>query len=207
MLAQRKRTVECPSPKNGKYHVALLVGGPHDIFLELQQKLAAERGIWIEHHWEWRKNHHGIIPKDVDLIIILKDMLSHALDKKASVALEKRVIAASDGVPFIRTVRKWAIMSQALEHNGWEAGKFPPVDRTKPIEPQQEILPDPRQFAEEPVPAPVISIVKAEPEKQSEPVAAAPAVREASFQEAIAAVRRFMSEHQIPEMKLRWDKE
>src|SRR4051812_30980442 len=62
--------------KNGRYPVCLIVGGPADIFRELQDKLGAF-GIAAIHHWEWKRpgEHRSEIPKEVDFVILLKSKM------------------------------------------------------------------------------------------------------------------------------------
>ena len=97
-------------PKNGKFPVVLLAGGPADLAREIGERLSTKLGVVVGHHWEgdklrqWQRN----IPEDVDLTIFLKDFASHAQED-----LMARQ-CSSQRVPLLRTQRKWSAMYSAL---------------------------------------------------------------------------------------------
>ena len=65
-------------PKNKRWLVALLAGGPQDIGNEISTRLADRRGIQIKYHWDYEhtnKFRAPVMPVDVDVVIILKDMI------------------------------------------------------------------------------------------------------------------------------------
>ena len=110
-----------PEPKNGKWYVALLAGGPGDVAREIRDKLMDQLGTVVSHHWEWKRPRawQNPIPQDVDFAILLKDMMGHADED-----LVRRACKAAK-VPFIRTQRKWSAMRAALNQRGLVA-KFAP---------------------------------------------------------------------------------
>lgn len=107
--------------KNGRYPVALLAGGPRDLASELQQKLARGRGLFVKYHLDYSRQiaWGRPLPRDVDLVIILKDMMSHENHYKV-VALAK-----SAGVRFVRTQRKLSHMVGALYAAGLANDSLP----------------------------------------------------------------------------------
>lgn len=108
-------------PKYASYYKALLVGGPHGIFLELRKKLALTRGILLVDHREYKTNDfRKPLPKEIDFILILKDMISHS---EHNVAM---AMAKSYGILVIRTQRKWSTMASALANRGLHAASVDP---------------------------------------------------------------------------------
>lgn len=148
-----------PAPKNGQYHVALLVGGPADIARELRERLARERGVLVKYHMEWKRPRafQSPIKRDVDVVIILTDMLGHP-DEALVVKTAK-----SAGVPFIRTQRKWATLGSALSARG--------IGPSNALVPPQ-VTEAPVVELDEPEPEPQLSIVEA-PVVEPEPTTAA----------------------------------
>jgi hypothetical protein len=100
------------SMKNGRYRVALLVGTPADLARKLREKLGRQRGVLAKHHWEAGRveSNDRPIPKDVDIVIIFTDFLSHTGYYKV---VQK---AKEAGVRVIRTVTKSAKMYAALNN-------------------------------------------------------------------------------------------
>lgn len=97
--------------KNGKFGVALLVGGPEDVGRELRFRLLERRNILIRYHFDWDHSHSGMnrpIPSDCDLVVILKDMIGHP-QHDVVVRECKRI-----GLPFVRSQRKWSSLDHAL---------------------------------------------------------------------------------------------
>lgn len=103
-----------PPPKNGSRYVGLLAGGPADIFRELTNRLNERSVVSLKHHLDYHKPREwdAPIPKDVDLVIILKDMMGHSNEGQ----IVSR--AKSVGVPFIRTQRKSSRLLNALAYYG-----------------------------------------------------------------------------------------
>jgi hypothetical protein len=91
---------------NAATTIALLVGGVADVYREVRKKLFKNKNIDLKYHFEWKAQD---IPKDVTLIIIVVDMINHNLENIVVEAAKRA------GVPFVRTSRKWAVMSQAIE--------------------------------------------------------------------------------------------
>lgn len=100
--------------------IALLVGGPADLFRELGNKLWGQKAINLKHHWpsDKPKLAKSALPAGVDLVIALQDIAGHPLIDGA------RVKAEDAGVPFVRGQRKWATLTTQLDRAG-----FKDVDR------------------------------------------------------------------------------
>lgn len=96
--------------KNGQYYVVMLAGGPKDIAREIRGRLARTRGIYVKYHLEYYKKTgwHEPIPKDVDFIIQLRDLMGHSPEDLLWANAEKA------GVRIISTVSKMSNMSAAL---------------------------------------------------------------------------------------------
>lgn len=102
------------APTQLKSTVAVLVGGPDDIYRELRAKLAYTCNIDVAHHRNWDKKAISFnLPAKVELVIVLNDMTSHAAFWMAKKIAKKR------GCPLVVTQRKWAHMSQALAREGY----------------------------------------------------------------------------------------
>lgn len=93
------------APATGSY-VVLLAGGVEDIYRELKTKLLKRRDMNLKYHWPYEA---AGMPKDVVLVFILTDMISHNFES----VMINRCKAAN--IPFVRTTRKWAQMDQAIE--------------------------------------------------------------------------------------------
>jgi hypothetical protein len=108
-------------PKNGKYFVALLAGGPPDVAREIRGRLSDSRNILVKYHWDYQKSHdfQGVVSGDVDMVLLLKDMIGHANSDLAHKA------AKEAGIPLIRTQRKWAIMGMTLMKYGFHKAELP----------------------------------------------------------------------------------
>lgn len=112
--------------KNGRYHVVLLAGGPNDVAREVRDKLAASRDIYVKYHLPmerptlWSRP----IPKDVDFVIFIKDMLGHVHTDKLVPQLK------ADGIRFVHTKSKMSVMLAALNNYGVRAA--PPLDGYSP---------------------------------------------------------------------------
>jgi hypothetical protein len=80
-----------PPPKNGKWPVFMLVGGPADLFRKTQVKWGAAKGVELKYHWDYEKRRQfdGPIPHDVDLVVVFKDILGHEESSKARKAAKK----------------------------------------------------------------------------------------------------------------------
>lgn len=114
-----------PMPmKNGKFHIVLLAGGPRDIAREIRDKLAAKRDVFIKYHYEYDKEQqwNKPIPKDVDFVIVLKDMISHSLFYKIKESCKQA------GLRWIVTQRKLSIMTAALANYGIRRSDGIPVN-------------------------------------------------------------------------------
>ncbi len=100
-------------PKNGSYFVCLLAGGElHDATM-LRRRLA-DHGVNLAHHLTtdnvrtWQR----AIPADVDVVVVLKDAVSH---RHQGLIVQT---AKAQGVPFVRTQRRWTVMAAALRVHG-----------------------------------------------------------------------------------------
>jgi len=97
---------------------ALVVGGQHSFVKSKLSKSLARHGIEIAQHWAWdRAKPPAVWPKNLDLIYICTDMVSH---KVATPAVE---YCRSTGIPYVNGTRKWAESIVRLTGAG-----FPLVD-------------------------------------------------------------------------------
>lgn len=116
---------------------AILIGGPADIYRELQVKLKVRRNINLAFHRDWDKNNRkqGSLPVTVQLVIVLKDMTSHENFWAA------KELAKKADLPVVVTQRKWAHMRKALDQAGFQE-QLPPTLPANVVE----------MFPERPVP-------------------------------------------------------
>lgn len=100
--------------KNNHFHVVLLAGGPRDRAREIRDSLAKTRDVFVKYHWDYEKENqwNSPIPKDVDFVIALKDMMSHSLFYKLKDACK------TAKVRLILTQRKMTILLAALHNYG-----------------------------------------------------------------------------------------
>ena len=158
------------SPKNGKNIVALLAGGPHDIFIEVRDRLQKLRSITVQHHWEYHRPRAfaGKIPVNVDFVIILKDMLGHSDQDRVVDACDKR------GVLYMRTTRKWSAMAQLLSYYKIDGRPFDHVVDAAvvetPTEAQEPVAEMQPSLAAEVAPAPCEGLEAAAPPPAVQPV-------------------------------------
>src|SRR6185369_6760965 len=159
------------SPKNGKNIVALLAGGPHDIFIEVRDRLQKLRSITVQHHWEYHRPRAfaGKIPVNVDFVIILKDMLGHSDQDRVVDACDKR------GVLYMRTTRKWSAMAQLLSYYKIDGRPFDHVVDAAvvvetPTEAQEPVAEMQPSLATEVSPAPCEGLEGAAPLPAVQPV-------------------------------------
>jgi len=95
-------------PKNKSHIVAAVAGGVGDVYRQLRRKLR-EAGIDAPYHFDSEKpGTFASIPRDVDVVIFLRDMATDALHRTVVAAANKQ------GVPVVRTMRKWSVMSTDL---------------------------------------------------------------------------------------------
>lgn len=66
--------------KNGKWHVALIAGGPADIARETRDLLAQKRCTVADYHWpaDKPKSFERPIPADVDYVLALTSFMDHS---------------------------------------------------------------------------------------------------------------------------------
>lgn len=141
---------QLPLPKNGRYPVALLAGGPADIAREVKFRLGSKVGVLARYHMdrEHPRAFQRPIPKDVDLVIILRDFIGHPDNWRV------KETCRAQGVPVIVTGSKWATMYQALYLRGIRRAELPlQLTETTKLE----------TLAPEPEPAP-LALVKPEPQ-------------------------------------------
>ena len=82
---------------------ALVVGGQHAFVKNKLSKSLARHGIEITQHWAWDKaKPPSVWPRNLDLIYICTDMVSH----KVSTPAVEHCRAA--GIPYVNGTRKWA---------------------------------------------------------------------------------------------------
>jgi hypothetical protein len=82
---------------------ALVVGGQHAFVKNKLAKSLERHGIEIASHWAWDRSKPPLAwPKDIDLIYICTDMVSH---KVANPAVEH---CRTSGIPYVNGTRKWA---------------------------------------------------------------------------------------------------
>lgn len=126
-----------PTPK----YVALIAGGPKDRIRELRPKLRALYDIELRHHWEWKRPNQfrRPLPKDVNLVLVLKDMISHPENE----AVAKK--AKDAGVRVLLIERKTCEIRATLEREG-----FAPLTGVAPVVGATVIPLHPEQVAEPP---------------------------------------------------------
>ena len=82
---------------------ALVVGGQHAFVKNKLTKSLERHGIEISSHWAWDRSKPPLAwPKDIDLIYICTDMVSH---KVANPAVDH---CRTSGIPYVNGTRKWA---------------------------------------------------------------------------------------------------
>lgn len=113
-----------PRPKNGKWLVAVLVGGPGDVAREFGAKCALH-GVEVRYHWPTDKRLPTQIPVDVDAVVLLREFAPEAVTKAIALAAEKA------GVVAIRTQRKWAAAWIALRDR-LNVAEAPPIPGARP---------------------------------------------------------------------------
>lgn len=114
---EKKHAGETIVPKNGRYIVAMLVGGPADRAREIRDTLADKRGILCQYHLDYEKDKAfdvAKIPDDVDLVIILRTQLGHSKEAKFLTAVSRYRRENGTPVPVIRTSHKFSVMDNAL---------------------------------------------------------------------------------------------
>ena len=121
------------TPKNSRHLIVLLAGGPADRAREIKQALADRRGVDAKYHWDYERPHEFSrpIPQDVDLVILLKTMISHPLHDLVMRAAKKA------GVPVVRTSHKWGVMDLALRQR-FRITKLPPLPANPVVTPAPE---------------------------------------------------------------------
>ena len=94
---------------------ALVVGGEHSFVIGTLSTQLSRHGIAVHEHWSWDlARAPAALPKGIDLVYILTDLVGHNLSIKA---VEH---ARAAGVPFVNSVRKWAEATNRLT-----TAKFP----------------------------------------------------------------------------------
>lgn len=113
-----------PHPKNGRYWVALLVGGGTQGAQNLTKQLRAAHGILVKHHWDYeREQRRAAIPRDVDVVIGVTSASGHVAENSAKASAERA------GVPFVRASHKWVFAQKALAKFGFVADQPPIVEK------------------------------------------------------------------------------
>lgn len=108
-------------PKNGKFIVAMMVGGPADIYKEIRDRLNEKMGIHMPYHVEYQKVRqfqNAAIKKDVDVVVFIKSQIGHAFGEILTDKLK------GTGVRLIRTQHKWSTMSSILKFH---------IDQREPV--------------------------------------------------------------------------
>lgn len=117
VTAQQKHVMHLV-PKNGRYLVGMMVGGPADRARELRDRLAESRGILIQYHLDYEKaKAFGIdrLPEDIDFILYIKSQMGHANESQFNKAITKWVREhGGTKIPLIKTSHKWVNIDMAL---------------------------------------------------------------------------------------------
>jgi hypothetical protein len=104
---------------------ALVVGGEHSFVIGTLSTQLSRHGITVHEHWSWDLARAPVaLPKGIDLVYILTDLVGHNLSIKA---VEH---ARAANIPFVNSVRKWAEATGRLT-----AAKFPILNTAMPITP------------------------------------------------------------------------
>jgi hypothetical protein len=94
---------------------ALVVGGEHSYVIGTLSTQLARHDIGVHEHWSWDlARAPSALPKSIDLVYILTDLVGHNLSIKAVDH------ARAAGIPIVNSVRKWAEATGRLT-----AAKFP----------------------------------------------------------------------------------
>jgi hypothetical protein len=94
---------------------ALVVGGEHSFVIGTLSTQLSRHGIAVHEHWSWDlARAPAALPKGIDLVYILTDLVGHNLSIKA---LDH---ARAANIPFVNSVRKWAEATNRLT-----TAKFP----------------------------------------------------------------------------------
>ena len=82
----------------------LLVGGPEDVAREVRARLA-KYGLYLAYHHPWKRSgwFSRPFPRDVGLVIILKDMIGHGAYHVA----KEKVVGGGLSARLVVTQRKW----------------------------------------------------------------------------------------------------
>lgn len=102
---------------------ALVVGGEHSYVIGTLSTQLARHDIGVHEHWSWDlARAPSALPKGIDLVYILTDLVGHNLSTKTV------EMARSSGIPFVNSVRKWAEATGRLT-----AAKFPILNPSIPL--------------------------------------------------------------------------
>jgi len=102
---------------------ALVVGGEHSYIIGTLSTQLARHDIGVHEHWSWDlARAPAAIPKGIDLIYVLTDLVGHNLSNKAV------DLSRATGIPFVNSVRKWAAATERLT-----AAKFPILNPSIPM--------------------------------------------------------------------------
>jgi hypothetical protein len=121
---------QLPPPKNGRWPIVMLVGGPADIFRETKAKWEGGKGIELKYHWDYERarDFDGAIPKDVDLVVMFKDFIGHANSSKAKAAAKRA------GVRFLCTTSKRSAWEHAFYKLGLKNAAALPTNKETPAQ-------------------------------------------------------------------------
>lgn len=107
------------TPKNGKYLVAMMVGGFPDRARELRDGLAKHRGIFVQHHVDPQRTSGFLkaprLPEDVDLVLMIKSQMDDAQKRRLDALLERYEREHGVALPVVMTEHKWTAISQHLQ--------------------------------------------------------------------------------------------
>jgi hypothetical protein len=105
-------------PKNGRFFRGLLVGGPGDIYRDIQPRMLEDFGIDLEQHWRSEAGMKRVVketlPSGCEVVIILTDMVGHA-NGQLVVKLAKTA-----GISYALTGRKRSAWVTGLLAMGFE---------------------------------------------------------------------------------------
>lgn len=150
----RSTAKDLGAPKNGKYWVALMVGGHGNTARKLDDRLRGYR-IHAKHHWDYEHSRDFLrpVPIDVDLAFILVSALGHQDEGNARNSL------ARAGVPYIRCTHKWSAITHAMHNRGHKFSlkvNWLTDAEIAHVEPKEE-TPTMIQLVQPPPPEPVVT--------------------------------------------------
>lgn len=131
------------NPKPGDLHYAvdvllsrtmvptLVVGGETSFVVRKVAPRLFRHGLHMKGHWPYKKA-KGAFPENIGALVVLTDMVGHAMSLAAIAEAEKR------GIPVVLGIRKYAILEQRLRDAGFpeipSLAPKPAVSEKKPKE-------------------------------------------------------------------------